>query len=149
MVAQVIGVEIEDAQLRKLFVDLVGTIASPRAAFDRIGSYLVTATLYRFERERGPDGQPWKKSIRALIEGGQTLTDFGTLRGSITHNVHGDGRGVDVGSNIVYAAIHQFGGQAGKERKVTLPARPYLGIDERDRSEIVRIGLDELFKAAT
>ncbi|MFZ5537436.1 MAG: phage virion morphogenesis protein [Pseudomonadota bacterium] len=32
-----------------------------------------------------------------------------------------------VGSNKRYAAIHQFGGQAGRKRRATLPARPYLG----------------------
>ena len=34
-----------------------------------------------------------------------------------------------VGSNRVYAAIQQFGGQAGRGRKTTIPARPYLPID--------------------
>ena len=46
---------------------------------------------------------------------------------------------VEVGSNVVYAAIHQFGGRAGKGRRARVPARPYLGIDERDRDAIVRI----------
>ena len=108
-------------------------------AFDRIGAYLVTATLDRFDREQGPDGKPWQKSVRAMATGGLTLTDTGGLRGSITHNVAGDGRSVDVGSNLVYAAIHQFGGKAGRNKSVTLPARPYLGIDGRDGDAIVRI----------
>lgn len=34
-----------------------------------------------------------------------------------------------VGSNKKYAAIHQFGGKAGRGRKVTIPARAYLPID--------------------
>ena len=33
-----------------------------------------------------------------------------------------------VGSNKVYAAIHQFGGNAGRDKKVQIPARPYLGL---------------------
>ena len=28
----------------------------------------------------------------------------------------------------VYAAIHQFGGQAGRGKKVTIPARPFLPV---------------------
>lgn len=32
-------------------------------------------------------------------------------------------------SNKPYAAIHQFGGQAGRGRKVTIPARPYMPFD--------------------
>lgn len=31
-----------------------------------------------------------------------------------------------VGTNKVYAAIHQFGGKAGRNKKVEIPARPYL-----------------------
>ena len=139
MVAQVVGVEVDDARVRASLRRLVGTLARPREAFDRIGSYLVTATLERFDRETGPDGKPWQKSARALATGGLTLTDTGGLRDSITHNVAGDGRGVEVGSNLVYAAIHQFGGQAGRGRSVTLPARPYLGIDTRDADAIFRI----------
>ena len=139
MAGQRIGVEVDDEAVREAIERLVTTIAAPRAAFDRIGSYLVAATLRRFETETAPGGKPWLKSLRAIAEGGQTLTDHGHLRGSITHNVAAGGRGVDVGSNLVYAAIHNFGGQAGRGRKVTLPARPFLGIDDRDRDSILGI----------
>ncbi len=39
--------------------------------------------------------------------------------------------GVTVGNSMIYAAIHQFGGQAGKGKKVTIPARPFLPITQR------------------
>lgn len=34
------------------------------------------------------------------------------------------------GKSKDYAAIHQFGGMAGRNRKVKIPARPYLPIDQ-------------------
>lgn len=34
------------------------------------------------------------------------------------------------------AAIHQFGGQTGKNKAVTLPARPYNVVQEEDLEEI-------------
>jgi phage virion morphogenesis protein len=34
-----------------------------------------------------------------------------------------------IGSNKPYAAIHQFGGQAGRNHKVRIPARPYLPVN--------------------
>ena len=37
---------------------------------------------------------------------------------------------------IVYAAIQQLGGQAGKNKKVNIPARPYLKFSEDDYNEI-------------
>ena len=139
MVAKSVGVEIESSALNAAFARLAPVLANPAAAMDQIGRYLVDSTLRRFERERAPDGSPWLKSARALAEGGRTLTDTGRLRGSIAHTVTDGGRAVEVGSNVLYAAIHQFGGRAGKGLRATIPARPYLGIDDRDRDEITRI----------
>ncbi len=139
MVARTASVEIESSALNAALSRLAAALANPAAAMDQIGRYLVASTLRRFEHERAPDGSPWLKSARALAEGGQTLTDTGRLRGSIAHTVADGGRAVEVGSSVLYAAIHQFGGRAGRGRRVTLPARPYLGIDERDRDAIARI----------
>lgn len=118
---------------------LAEVLSRPDDIMDRIGQYMVASVHRRFERERAPDGTPWLKSARAIAEGGQTLTDTGRLRGSIVHTLTDGGRGVEVGTNVVYAAIHQLGGRAGKGRRARIPARPYLGVDERDRDTILRI----------
>lgn len=97
---------------------------------------LVTSTVRRFERETGPDGMPWQPSQRALAEGGQTLTDKGLLRGSITHVARRDG--VDVGTNVIYGAIHQFG-SGDLERPTGIPARPFLGLDDTDAHAVERL----------
>jgi phage gpG-like protein len=52
-----------------------------------------------------------------------------------------------VGGHIPYAAIHQFGGMAGRGKKVKIPARPYLAVSrgkemefaEKDRVRIMDI----------
>jgi phage virion morphogenesis protein len=59
----------------------------------------------------------------------------GGLAASIHPEVHGDN--LEIGSNKVYAAIHQFGGKAGRGRKVNIPARPYLVVQEEDIDEIM------------
>ena len=101
---------------------------------DDIGGYMVSVITRRFRTSIGPDGQPWLPSERALESDGKTLVDRGNLRDSVTYVV---GRGqVAIGTNIVYGAIHQFGGQAGRGHKATLPARPYLGMSDRDKTEI-------------
>ena len=133
------GAAVEAATPHAGLRSMAAVLANPHAAMDEIGRYLVVSTLRRFERERGPDGTPWLKSARAIADGGRTLTDTGRLRGSIAHTVIDAGHAVEVGSNVDYAAIHQFGGRAGRERKVTLPARAYLGLDHYDRDAIVRI----------
>ena len=141
-----VDIEVDNKRALAAMSRLIGTVEKPFAWLDRIGSRMVASTLLRFERETGPDGKPWLKSLRALLTGGQTLQDHGTLRSSITHVVRGDG--VDIGSNLVYARIHQLGGQAGRGRKVTLPARPFLGIDDRDEAAIERIVAAALGEAA-
>ena len=42
-----------------------------------------------------------------------------------------------MGSNLEYAAIHQLGGQAGKNKSVEIPARPYLQLTPDDFEEIL------------
>lgn len=142
-----IDIEIDDKRVRGSIGKLLDALANPHPALDEIGSRLVASTLERFRSETAPDGTPWQQSLRALVQGGQTLQDTGRLRDSIQHVVRGDG--VDIGSNLVYAAIHQFGGKAGKGHAVTLSARPYLGIDDRDAAAIERIVTRHIAEAVT
>lgn len=114
---------------------------------DEIGSMLVASTQDRFERSTGPDGRAWPQSVRVQMTQGtaKTLLDTGRLMTSITHEPGNDQ--VEVGSNVIYAAIHQMGGQAGRGHAATIPARPYLGLSGPDEREISRI-LDDYLAGA-
>jgi phage virion morphogenesis protein len=103
-------------------------------AFDEIGEMLVRGTRERFALGRAPDGAPWQPSRRARATGGKTLIDTGRLLASIAHEATTDGLGV--GSEVIYAAIHQRGGKAGR---AALVARPFLGADEDERAAIPRM----------
>ncbi len=147
---------------------------------------LKTGALLRFKAEKGPDGEGWQKSQRTKNGGGQTLSLTRRLRNSIT--TEHDRTSATVGTNVVYAAIHQFGGiirakkgpflsipvtaearAAGSptkmpglrvwqtlkgqyvmgdekgtvhfllRRQVTMPARPFLGASEGDKTELLRV----------
>lgn len=126
---------------------LASRVSNMTPVMDEIGSMLVTSTQDRFETGKGPDGDDWLRSIRVAEAQGnaQTLVDSGRLRDSITHEPGNDQ--VEIGSNVVYAAIHQFGGEAGRGKAVTLPARPYLGLSAEDKSEIEAIIDDYLMEA--
>jgi len=50
----------------------------------------------------------------------------GRLRGSITHRVDKAGLRAWVGSNVIYARIHELSGRAGRNHASFIPARPYL-----------------------
>lgn len=96
-----------------------------------------------------PDGSAWK----ANLEGRRpVLHRSGALARSIDYAV--SGMQAVVGSGLIYAAIHQFGGvilpkkgdrlsfRIGNRqifaRKVTMPARPYIGLSGEDRAELVQ-----------
>ena len=51
-----------------------------------------------------------------------------------------------VGTNKVYAAIHQFGGDAGRKKKVKIPARPYLTLGDDAVDEIRNVVEDYLIE---
>jgi phage virion morphogenesis protein len=114
-------------------------------AFRSIGRIMQTGAQLRFREERDPAGNAWEKSKRAIAEGGKTLQDTRRLRNSITYEASHDQ--VAVGTNVVYGAIHQHGGRAGRGHKLVLPAREYLGVSETDEAEILRSLNDHLSNA--
>lgn len=61
----------------------------------------------------------------------------GRLRSSITGTVVEEGSDltIQVGTDVPYAPIHEFGGQTGRANRVHIRARPFLGrsfADEKD-----------------
>ncbi len=73
------------------------------------------------------------RGFEKYIEGRKILQKSGRLRNSIVPRVSDDE--VVVGTNLKYAAIHQFGGMAGRGRKVKIPARPFMPIDKSGNLE--------------
>ena len=137
-------------------------MANSRLLMASVGEALVSGTNRRFNNEESPKGEKWEKSGRAIAEGGQTLSDTAHLRKSIDFKA--TPAQVMVGSNLLYARIHQLGGtikpKKGKALKfkgkngqdifvseVNMPARPYLGVSKADMDE-VRETMAEFIKGA-
>ncbi|MGR3435268.1 MAG: phage virion morphogenesis protein [Shimia sp.] len=89
----------------------------------------------RFLSKEGPDGvvwAPWSEGYAADRPKGKSLLEAsGDLRDSIQG--FEEGGAAVVGSNMVYAAIHQFGGE---EVGMNIPARPYLGVSDEDALDL-------------
>ena len=88
------------------------------------------------ETKEAPDGTPWadwSEEYAATRHGGHSLLqNTGSLDDSLNEFQSGATGGVS--TNLVYAAIHQFGGaDVGKD----IPARPYLGLSDDEAAEIV------------
>ncbi len=176
-----ITITVDDAGTAAILGQLAALMDDMTPVMDEIGGHLVASTQMRFEDSKGPGGVAWKPSLRALKAKGQTLVESGRLKASITHEA--GPKSVTVGTNVAYAAIHQFGGEiqqyaysrkvrfrsfeetgedgvirkrhhfanakAKKDvtekavefgaRAITMPARPFLGFDEDDRTAVVDI----------
>ena len=49
-----------------------------------------------------------------------------------------------VGTNKVYVSIHQFGGDAGRNKKIKIPTRPYLKLNTEEIIQILKVAKDYL-----
>ncbi len=132
------GVRIE-GDIRKLYKRL-----SKLENLDMRGANAVLAeairasTLDRFRNEEAPDGTKWKPSKRtsASRKREKVLNDTGRLRRSINSKV--DRRGFAVGTNVVYAATHQFGDDSRELGPITIRAK-------RGKSLMFNIGGEDIF----
>ncbi|MDO5541725.1 MAG: phage virion morphogenesis protein [Acinetobacter sp.] len=82
--------------------------------FDTVGNTVVSGIRSRWEGGEGLEGK-WPLSIRVMREGGTTLRKTSRLVDSVTYNVLRDG--VEIGTNVVYGAIHHFGGEIKHEAR--------------------------------
>ena len=157
MAAEMLRIEIKADQVKAALSRLRSTMpdgGDMTPVMKSLGRVLLTGTQLRFRSGKGPDGQSWKVSMRAALQAGQTLRDSGALLGSITYEA-GNGI-VAIGTNMVYARIHQFGGTIkaknakalafrlpgggfAKVKAVTLPPRPFLGASDSDQTELLRV----------
>ncbi len=115
--------------------------------FDKVAKYrkallkgialaLESGAISRFKEERDPEGKKWLPNQR----GGQILTLKGYLRGSIVGQATADY--AEVGTPLVYSAIHQFGGTIRFKKRngaVQMPKRAYLGVSKEDEVEIADV----------
>lgn len=160
-----IEIKIDDAELKSMLKALQAKLGNLKPVMREIGAIVKTSVVKNFEvggrySEAGSVKGGTKKwqplSIRTLFarparqivgKRGQFKASFerklmnrkilfkqGLLLGSINYQAAADS--VRIGPHRVYAAIHQFGGRAGRGRKVKIPARPYLVIQDQDLAEM-------------
>jgi phage virion morphogenesis protein len=110
-----VSITLDVSRVQAALGNLVRAAEDLRAPFDEIGDMLVASTIHRFETGTGPDGVAWIPSKRAQATNTKTLVERGRLRDSIVHEAGANF--VAVGSNLVYAAIHQLGGTIDKEAR--------------------------------
>ena len=127
------------APLLDLLTDLGQRATNLGPAWQEVGDYLRDVTDQRFQLHVGPDNTPWdaldpKYQRRKKKNQDRILVLDGYLVESFHHEITDGGLGLDYGSNLVYAATHHFGREDDG-----IPARPILGIDAANQTEILDI----------
>lgn len=143
--------DINDAELRAFLEQKIARMKDLRPFHANVGEHLLNSVEDRFDSETAPDGSAWKAlspvtvALRQKRHGNAELTilrEWGHLAGSF--NYRASHEHVQVGSPVVYAAIHHFGGNAGRGHSVEIPARPILGLSAEDEAVIQEIAEDFL-----
>lgn len=163
----IIGAEVRDQGTAELFNRLEAFGRDPSPVMAEIGDALAQSTRLRMNEGVSPTGERWlplamatilKRARRArgarrarIVAGNhQPLMDTRThLFNTVTYHVEQAGKAVVIGVAPRWAGIHQFGGMAGRGRKVRIPARPFLGLSNEDTREIGAIGTRHLLAIAT
>jgi phage virion morphogenesis protein len=158
----IIEIKVEDQKVKDLLKGMQDRGENLTPVMKLIGETVRRSVEKNFDEEGRP---PWRLSRRALYTDDKTLTHTGRLRKSITYAAFNDR--VEIGTNVRYAAVHQFGysgtvsvGQhtrkvktrdikEGKktiakgigvvrshQRKMNIPARPFLMVQDEDWQEI-------------
>jgi len=133
-----VSVKTDDREVQKMLGRILKRMGDPAPAMKIIGAIARTSIVRNFEKggrptkwkALSPETLKAKKGTAILREQGMA----GGLMGSINYKPFSDK--VVISANKVYAAIHHFGGKAGRGRKVTIPARPYMMVQDEDWAEM-------------
>ncbi len=141
MAAAKYQVDVEDTGVAAKIRAMVAAAQSLEPLHQRIGAALVSRVQLGFKTGTSPYGATWAP---LKLRQGQPLRDTRRLLSSIVPAA--DPAGVTVGTNVDYAAVHQFGatikpkkpggrlvfaGPGGMifAKGVKIPARPFLPLD--------------------
>lgn len=136
-----IEIKIDNKEVLTRLQELASRGENLRPLMKNIAGIMATATEDNFKEEGRPDkwvdlSETTKKQRQKIGKyPGQILQVSGQLASSVS-TAYDDNSAI-IGSNLAYAAIHQLGGQAGKNKKTSIPARPYLKLTDDYFEEIL------------
>ena len=148
-----IEIKIDSKEVEHKLQELAKKTSDLKPLMKNIAGIFASAAEDNFAEEGRPD--KWvdlsevTKNLRKEINKypGPILQVTGQLATSV--NTYYDNDSAVIGSNLAYAAIHQLGGQAGRNKKVTIPARPYINLVDDDYDEIMHEIEEHLIKNHT
>ncbi|AAN53747.1 phage virion morphogenesis protein [Shewanella oneidensis MR-1] len=141
-----VEIVLSDSPVLQVLGSLLDKLDDFSEPMNYIAGVLESATEGAFEAEADPvTGQAWQSLSDAYLkanpkrQGGKILqASAGGLAASVTAD-SGDFWAA-IGSNKIYAAIHQFGGTDDMPAgPAGIPSRPYLGVSREDEQSMLGI----------
>lgn len=173
-----ITLRIDDAEVLSALDRVALAVTDMTPVMQDIGEEMVDATKNRFMTGTAPDGSAWAPKSPTTIATYQRRGDPVDARplwgpSGDLHSLFAWAAGpaeVSWGTNVIYAAVHQFGAEQGafgarmgrtrpSEKRPTsrdyffpipwgdIPARPFLGVSDEDRTGILAALEDWLTQA--
>lgn len=136
----------------KLMIELANRVKNAKPTMRKIGLIIKNYVDQKFETEGEYNGEKWKgwseswtkERQKRKSAKGKILSLEGELRESIDDKITDES--VQVGTNKVYAAIHNFGGDVKKRNGETfdMPKRQYLSWEDNLKELIKNELIEEL-----
>lgn len=171
-----VTITLDDAEFSRWLQRTIGSISNPTDALKEIGEVLTQSTKDRFGTKIAPGGATWAANspVTIAIKGhGSQLRGKSKALGDTIHYQLDGTKAVEVGSNMIYAAVQQFGakmGQFGRYSQIAryrkygekdfrryagtkkgfpipwgdIPPRPFVGVSQEDEDRITEIMADYL-----
>jgi len=162
MAGAFLAVKIDDAEFNGAISALTSRAADLSAPMKITGEIVVKSVRENFLQQGRPS--TWKTLSSAtkfgIIGGSRGLKKSGDLKigsrrklvnrkiligfgmhGGLMGSIHyaADRSSVRIGTEKIYGAIHQFGGPAGRGKKVMIPEREYLLLQDEDKPVIIDV----------
>ena len=146
-----ITIEIKEDEITAALEGLLVHLGGMTKVMQDIGELLMVSTKDRFPKGEAPDGSAWaaKSPVTKGTDRRPLFGPTGMLSSQIFYEAGADS--VEVGSNLVQAAMMHFGGTKSAFPHLwgDIPARPFLGVSEDDRTGILETVEEWLARAAT
>ena len=98
------SITLTDLEVQTALAKLAQQVSNKAPVLDAIGADVLKRVQMSFRNSQSPEGVAWEK---LKSRNGKPLLDSGRLSNSINYDTTSDA--VNIGTNVIYAAVHQFG----------------------------------------
>lgn len=137
-------IEVDDQQILAALRQLTARTSNLAPALTEIGEQLKINATARFVRQVDPDDNPWHElsdvtKARKTQNTDKILVESTDLMRLLRYQINGDA--LEFGTDRIYGAMMHFGGTKAQYPHLwgDIPARPYLGISNKDKTDVLTI----------